>query len=209
MKPFNSLKKRFTTVHKPIKRIHKDFPLLLAFNILGGILIFYCYMIGYLHTIIAADATGFMMYVIFGVAAVSIILGLYRSWFFMNQIRRLNKGQPLQFEINLSNPKKKTFELHISSLLHYPHICPQILTELGLIGTIAGILIMLTAMGGNVIGDASAAKGAMNLILSGYAVALYTTLAGLFFAIWTQIQNSVLDTQADRLLINITEKIND
>ena len=199
---------RFKMVKKPVKRIHKDFPLLLAFNILGGILIFYCYMIGYLHTIIAADTTGFMMYLIFGVATISILLGLHRSYFFMNQMKRLNKDQPLHFPIKLDSVDPRgVLELRISSLLNYPQVTPKLLTGLGLLGTVGGILIMMSSMGGGVIGDASAAKGAMSHILAGFALALYTTLVGLFFSLWCQCINAVLHTQSDRLIASILHKM--
>ncbi len=192
---------RFQMVKKLTKRIHKEFPLLVAFNVLGATLIFYCYLNGFLHKVIAADSTGFMMYTIFFVATISISLGLYRSWFFSSQIKRLQQGQPSFLTIKKDSiDLKGALESKISSLLNYIHVSPQILTGLGLLGTVAGLVIMLSSMGGGVIGDAAAAKGAMSIILGGFALAIYTTLVGLFFAIWTQIQNSVVYTQADRLL---------
>jgi len=199
---------RFKMIRKPIPRIHKDFPLLVVFNIFGAVLIFYCYITGYLQTIIAADMTGFMIWTILGVAAASITIGMYRSWFFMNQAMKLNRGQPLAFPIKRSCTKPEIIlGLRFSSLLSYPQICPIILTSLGLLGTIAGILIMMKSMGSGAIGDAAAARGAMTTVLGGYGVALYTTLCGLVFSIWMLIINGVLNTQADRLLANILYKM--
>ena len=51
-----------------------------------------------------------------------------------------------------------------------------------------------------VIGDAAAAKGAMTHILSGFSLAIYTTLVGLFFSLWMQVINAVIHTQADHLI---------
>jgi hypothetical protein len=82
------------------------------------------------------------------------------------------------------------------------------LMKLGLLGTIIGFIIMLAPIAGLDTGDRGAIKSSMNVMSSGMAVAMYTTLAGLVGSILVRIQYYMLDDATTKLFayaVGLTE----
>ena len=146
-------------------RAHRYFSLLLAFNCFLIALVVYAWSEGHVATVFAADQTGFMISTIGVVGVLGILLSLLKSW-------QVSCGR---------------IGTHAS--LHILRLFPNLLTGLGLIGTVLGLIIMTSNMG------ISGTNAALVTVTRGFSLAIYTTLAGLFFALWTMTNNAVIGAQ--------------
>ena len=145
-------------------RKHLLFSLLLALNLFFLALLVYAWTEGVVWGMISSDRTGFMMWTILFVGGFGVVWTVARSW----QATRGHQFVP-----------------HISAMF------PTLLTGLGLLGTVMGLAIMVSHMNFNV-GDVAATKTALGVVLSGFGLAINTTIAGLIFALWVGINNAVM-----------------
>jgi len=67
------------------------------------------------------------------------------------------------------------------------------LVFLGLIGTVVGFIIALSGVDPSSVGDQAQIQPMVAALLSGMGTALYTTLAGSVFSLWTTINANILD----------------
>ena len=146
-------------------RAHRYFSLLLAFNCFLIALVVYAWSEGHVATVFAADQTGFMISTIGVVGVLGVILSLHKSW-------KVSCGQ-----------------IGTNAGLHLLRLFPNLLTGLGLIGTVLGLIIMTSNMG------ISGTSAALTTVTRGFSLAIYTTLVGLFFALWTMTNNAVIGAQ--------------
>lgn len=75
----------------------------------------------------------------------------------------------------------------------YQWFMSDLFLSLGLVGTIAGMILSFTALGGFDPSNVESAKIVLTSISSGLSIALYTTLMGLICSIVTKIQLIICD----------------
>lgn len=68
------------------------------------------------------------------------------------------------------------------------------LAYLGLIGTVVGFIISLSGVDLGALATAQGVQAMIPELMAGMKVALYTTLAGSFFGIWTEVNYQMLHT---------------
>ena len=110
---------------------------------------------------------------------------------------------------------------HAHHLQHQPELAAQLLSDrchgpqetawwftaaaikLGLLGTVAGFIIMSLQIGRMPSFDLDQVQNLLKQMTQGMAIALYTTLAGLVANLWMGLQLMLLDRTADRLVADI------
>ena len=80
------------------------------------------------------------------------------------------------------------------------HFVSGVLLRLGLLGTIVGFILMLAPVAGIEELDPARARGLLQLMSGGMAVALYTTLTGLVTSLLLELQMHLLDDAAQDFL---------
>ena len=86
--------------------------------------------------------------------------------------------------------------------IEHIHSAASWLAYLGILGTVVGFIIALSSVRGDV-GSLASAQGVaafVPVMLDGMGVAVWTTLAGGFFGLWTEINSQMLKT-ATRCLV--------
>lgn len=68
------------------------------------------------------------------------------------------------------------------------------LAGLGLIGTVIGFAIALSAVDHNTLSDANGVQGSVETLMRGMRIALNTTIAGAIASMWTEINFRILKT---------------
>lgn len=160
--------------------------LLFRFGILNGTmagLLGFLASKGYVAAAFAADPTGITFLIVL------LFLGLFgstafRVWKTAKGLNRMKAG---------IRPSDQSFRKRLVKIAHIQEGASW-LAYLGLIGTIVGFII---AISGVDLGALSTAQGVQAMIpelMTGMGVALYTTLAGSFFGIWTEINYRMLHT---------------
>jgi biopolymer transport protein ExbB/TolQ len=79
------------------------------------------------------------------------------------------------------------------------------LVLLGLIGTVVGFVMALTAVDPATVGDASAIAPMVSRLIEGMGVALYTTLVGSVLNIWLMLNRRLLETASVSLVTQLVE----
>ena len=80
------------------------------------------------------------------------------------------------------------------------------LVFLGLIGTVIGFIIALSAVDPSVAGDVSAIGPMVSTLIGGMSVALYTTLVGAILNVWLMVNYRLLESGTVRLLAALVER---
>lgn len=153
------------------------------FNGAAGALLGYLSFKGYVVAAFAADPTGITALICLLFA---MLLGstTYRVWKTAKALNVVKTGKCI-------DPSK-----HSKRLAKIAHINDGAawLAYLGLIGTVVGFIISLSGVD---IGALSTAQGVQAMIpslMNGMKIALYTTLSGSFFGIWTEFNYRMLHT---------------
>jgi len=80
------------------------------------------------------------------------------------------------------------------------------LVFLGLIGTVIGFIIALSAVDPSVAGDVSAIGPMVSSLIGGMSVALYTTLVGAILNVWLMVNYRLLESGTVRLWAALVER---
>ena len=80
------------------------------------------------------------------------------------------------------------------------------LVFLGLIGTVIGFIIALSAVDLSVAGDVSAIGPMVSTLIGGMSVALYTTLVGAILNVWLMVNYRLLESGTVSLLAALVER---
>lgn len=80
------------------------------------------------------------------------------------------------------------------------------LVLLGLIGTVIGFIIALSGVDPDSVADVKSISPMVSQLLTGMAVALYTTLAGATLNLWLTINHRLLAGSTARLVANLVER---
>lgn len=158
------------------------------FNGLATALFGYLASKGYVAMAVAGDPSGITLVI----TCLFLILGgstLWRTWKTAKELNALKEGRTIR-----QQGMKRVHKIkHI-------HDGANWLAYLGLIGTIVGFIIALSGID---MGALSTAQGVQNMVptlMAGMSVALYTTLAGAFFGLWTEVNYRMLETAALNLV---------
>jgi len=148
-------------------RRHLLFAIMLALDGFLASLVIYSWSLGIVPRMIAGDNTGFMMWLILWTGLGAIVWAGVNSWL---AIRRR------------------------SCAIQVCRALPAILTGLGLLGTVMGLIIMVNSMTFDV-GNVAAMRDALGSFVLGLGLAINTTIAGLVFALWATIGNVIIAIQ--------------
>lgn len=144
---------------------------------------------GYVAAALVADPTGLTLLI--GIIFL-LLLGSTsrRVWKIAKGLNRLKAGD---------HPDASTWTKREVKNQHI-HDGASWLAYLGLIGTVIGFIM---ALGGLDVGTLATVAGVKTMIpslMGGMKVALYTTLSGAFFGIWTEVNYRMLDTATKCLI---------
>lgn len=151
----------------------------------GGMTALFGYLAskGYVAAAVAGDPTGLSLLI----ALVFIILmgsTARRVWKTSKAMNRLKAGVT-----PMGNPWTK----RLVKIKHI-HDGASWLAYLGLIGTVIGFIISLSGVDLGALATAQGVQAMIPSLMAGMKVALYTTLAGAFFGIWTEVNYRMLET---------------
>ena len=123
------------------------------------------------------------------------------------QLTRLAKGKSKQSD----NPVSHLMLDNVEKAVVIPHelgwLIADITIKLGLLGTVIGFVIMLSAVA---VGDNTDITTIQNMLIdmsSGMKIALYTTLSGLLSGMLLALQCHLIDRGANRLVILISDTV--
>lgn len=159
------------------------------FNGAMGALLGFLASKGYVAAALAADPTGitFLIAVLF-----ACLLGStgFRVWKTAKALNDTKAGKTV--------PAAKSRK-RLAKIKHI-HDGSSWLAYLGLIGTVVGFIIALSGVDLGVLSTAQGVTAMIPQLMVGMKVALYTTLAGSFFGIWTEGNYRMLETATECLV---------
>ena len=159
-----------------------------------GALLGYLGAKGYIAAAVAGDPTGLSMLIallfvlLFGSTA-------QRVWKTSKAMNAL-KGVRLTDKGREAVAKHGAFNHWTKRLIKIRHIHEGAgwLAYLGLIGTVVGFIISLSGVDLGALATAQGVQAMIPELMAGMKVALYTTLAGSFFGLWTEVNYRMLHT---------------
>jgi hypothetical protein len=159
------------------------------FNGSMGALLGYLGSKGYIAAAIAGDPTGISLLI----ALIFVLLlgsTSHRVWKTSTGMNLLKAG---------GLPIGKPWTKRLVKIRHI-HDGAQWLAYLGLIGTVVGFIIALSGIDLGALSTAQGVQAMIPSLMVGMKVALYTTLAGAFFGIWTEVNYRMLHTSTTCLV---------
>jgi hypothetical protein len=163
----------------------------------GGMaaLLGYLGMKGYVAAAVAGDPSGISL-----VIAVLFLLLMgstaQRAWKTSKSMNFLKEATAVQKRVV---PPGKPWTKRLFKIRHI-HDGAQWLAYLGLIGTVVGFIISLSGVDLGALSTAQGVQAMIPSLMAGMKVALYTTLAGAFFGIWTEVNYRMLETATECLV---------
>lgn len=160
--------------------------LLYRFGILNGMmaaLLGYLVVKGYAQKALDADPTGIILgiTVLFVALWCSTIISVWKTAKGLNAVK-----------FGLARDSRKTPK-RLAKIQHI-HDGGQWLAYLGLIGTVVGFIVSMEGVDLGALSTAQGVQAMVPKLVSGMGIALYTTLAGSFFGIWTEFNYRMLHT---------------
>lgn len=159
------------------------------FNGAMGALLGYLASKGYVAAAFAADPTGITALICLLFAGLLGSTG-FRIWKTAKALNASKKGE-------WSDPVKTRKRL--AKIAHI-HDGAGWLAYLGLIGTVIGFVIALSGVDLGALSTAQGVQAMIPELMKGMQVALYTTLAGSLFGIWTEANYRMLHTATECLV---------
>ena len=147
---------------------------------------------GYVAAAFAADPTGISALILLMFVALLGSTG-FRVWKTAKALNDLKEKGPLTNVGRLKSRKRLAKIRHI-------HDGSAWLAYLGLIGTVVGFVIALSGVDLGALATAQGVQAMIPQLMAGMKVALYTTLAGSFFGIWTEMNYRMLHTATECLV---------
>jgi hypothetical protein len=169
---------------------------LAIFNAALGGLLGYLGWKGYITAALLADPTGITI----GIALMfAMLLGstAFRAWGTSKALNHLKE------EWNVLGGRKKALK-RMAKIKHI-HDGSGWLAYLGLIGTVVGFVIAISGIDLGALSTAQGVQAMVPELMRGMGVALYTTLAGAFFGLWTEINYRMLATATECLVVDEDE----
>lgn len=160
--------------------------LLYRFGILNGMmaaLLGYLVVKGYATQALESDPTG----IVLGISALFVLLWCSTADSIWKTAKGLNA-----VKYGLSRDSGKTPK-RLAKIAHI-HDGSAWLAYLGLIGTVVGFIVSMQGVDLGALSTAQGVQAMVPKLVSGMGIALYTTLAGSFFGIWTEFNYRMLHT---------------
>lgn len=156
--------------------------------VLGGLLAFLASK-GYVGTAVDSDPTGIIL-VIFALFVALLGSTFHRVVKTARGLNAIKANKP---------PMDQPFRKRLTKIKHINDGASW-LAYLGLIGTVVGFLIALQGIDLGALSTAQGVQAMVPKLMQGLGVALYTTLSGAFFGIWTEINYRMLHTATECLV---------
>ncbi|EWY37648.1 hypothetical protein N825_16485 [Skermanella stibiiresistens SB22] len=151
-----------------------------AFNIAGFAIGLVFYYQGFLDRIFHGDIALAAMIIGF-VFVVGLIMTAYRVWKVGDELDRVKRGQGRM----LSVESERALEMRLfSRISHIQHVANS-LGLLGLIGTAWGFSLFAANITPDKVSNASSAGALVSTLAGGLGVAIYATMLGGIFCLWT------------------------
>lgn len=104
-------------------------------------------------------------------------------------------GKINRYKLGFSSPNKKDAQKRLEKIEHIQS-CANWMVTLGLLGTVYGFLIALSGVSVEQAANITGVQKLVTHLISGAQVALYTTLVGGFFGLWTEVNYRMVKTAA-------------
>lgn len=185
-------------------------------NLAGFALLAAAYHQGWLGMVVEADGTG-MSIAIFGVFLGGLAICTYKVW---------RMGAELNDAVNFDPARESwastylnevagrdassraitatTCRMAIADRIIVVRYIANSLVLLGLIGTVLGFIIALSAVDPSAAGDVQAIEPMVTQLIQGMSVALYTTLVGAVLNLWLTVNYRLLASGGVKLVAKIT-----
>ena len=155
---------------------------LIVVNACAAAMLFWAWAQGHIQTVVLGDESN-ISYAIIALFLVGMFSIVARSYRVAKALNTLKRGGAEKI-----NPEK-----FVAKGDHIDEIATWLVT-LGLIGTVVGFIIALSAMSG---GNLTTAQGVQQMIgdmTAGMQVAIYTTLVGSVLGFWLEVNKRILKT---------------
>ena len=171
---------------------HRFFLLLrfLVVNLVGFALLGAAYFQGWVDKAINSDSTGIVL-LIFGLFMVGLVLCGWKIWRASHDLNLIKAYDPLKpsrvsgylTAIRLRSAESRSItadllNMKLSSRIGVVRHIANTLVLFGLIGTVVGFIIALSAVDVNLAADVDSVGPMISTLIGGMSVALYTTMAG-------------------------------
>ena len=187
-------------------------------NVAGFVLMAAAWTRGWIDTVIAADQTG-LTFVIFGVFLAGLAICAVKlvrvgreaiaatadraedgTWaaLYLDAI----DGRDSAARAIVASTLRLRLADWIAAIRHFANS----LVLLGLIGTVIGFIIALSGVDPDAVSDVKSISPMVSQLLSGMAVALYTTLAGATLNLWLMVNHRLLAGATARLVASLVER---
>jgi len=172
----------------------------LIFNTLMGFLLGFLSYKGYVSSVIAGDSTGISL-LITGMFVILFGSTTRRVW---TTSRGLNRLKDITYSMVHTRNHVSVSVYDEKRLIKIRHIGEGAswLAYLGLIGTVVGFIISLSGADPSALSPVQGVQTMIPNLMRGMMVALYTTITGSFFGIWTEINYRILHTATSCLCID-------
>ena len=168
---------------------------LMLFNGAALALLIWAFVLGWPQFLLSNDVShiGYVMITLFVVGMLSLFTRATKVTSAMNLVKSTRDKSLIGEDVKHKIRKFPTKAGHLEDIANW-------LVVLGLIGNIVGFAIALYGLRGADIGSADAAQKVVVGLLSGLAVAFYTTLIGALLGLWMDINRRLLKTATELLL---------
>ncbi len=185
-------------------------------NMTGFALLAAAYHQGWIFTILEADGTG-MSIAIFGVFIGGLAICVYKVWRVGAELSAAVRFDPARRswasaylrEVAGRDASSRAIaatscRMAAADRIIIVRYIANSLVLLGLIGTVLGFIIALSAVDPAAAGDVQAIEPMVTQLIQGMSVALYTTLVGAVLNLWLSINYRVLASGSIKLVAEIT-----
>lgn len=168
----------------------------LVLNTFLFIVLIYLFFLGFATKVVDADQT-YLSVIIFGLFLFGIITTCHYIIIISNKISKIKDLHPTDIDqfylIDLT-------ENYLNEKLHNVRYLGNSLVHLGLIGTVLGFIIALSGVSPETVSNIESIKPLVSSLIAGISTALYTTLVGAIFNLWTMANYCILNTAATECL---------
>ena len=186
-------------------------------NLVGFALLGAAHMQGWVDKAMASDSTGIVV-LIFGLFVVGLVLCGWKIWRASHDLNLIKAYDPLKpsrvsgylSAIRLRKAESRSItaellKLKFSSRIGSVRHIANTLVLLGLIGTVVGFIIALSAVDVNLAADINSVGPMISTLIGGMSVALYTTMVGAILNIWLMINYRLLLGGTVNLITSVVE----
>jgi len=186
-------------------------------NLVGFALLGAAHLQGWTDRAVASDSTGIVL-LIFGLFVVGLVLCAWKIWRASHDLNLIKSYDPLNpsrvsdylSAIRLRSAESRSItaellKLKLSSRIGVVRHIANTLVLLGLIGTVVGFIIALSAVKVNLAADIETVGPMISTLIGGMSIALYTTMVGAILNIWLMVNYRLLLGGTVHLMTSVVE----